>query len=68
VTEESVFAAAIALPDPAARAAFLDRACAGNVELRKRLDALLSAHFSAAPLFDRTDPDHPAARDGGAVG
>jgi serine/threonine protein kinase len=52
VTEESIFAAAVVIPDPAARAAYLDRACAGNVELRKQLDALVAAHFAADPRFD----------------
>ncbi|MEO2089731.1 MAG: serine/threonine-protein kinase [Gemmataceae bacterium] len=52
MTEESIFAAAIAIPDAPARAAYLDQACAGNVELRKQLDALVAAHFAADPRFD----------------
>ena len=52
MSEESIFAAAIVVPDAATRAAFLDRACAGNVELRARLDALVAAHFAADPVLD----------------
>jgi tetratricopeptide (TPR) repeat protein len=65
MTEESIFAAAVAIPDAAARAAFLDRVCAGNVELRHQLDALVAAHFSADPVFDATRSaiDHAATRD-----
>lgn len=44
MNEESVFAAALEIPDPAARAAYLDRACAGNPALRREVDALLAAH------------------------
>jgi len=49
MTEESLFAAAVAIPDPAARAAYLDRACAGKVTLRDRLAALVAAHFAPRP-------------------
>jgi hypothetical protein len=55
MTDESIFAA-VALPDPAARAAYLDRACAGNVELRNQLDALVAAHFAPDPVLDQTRP------------
>jgi hypothetical protein len=43
VTDESIFAAALAIPDPAGRAAFLDRACAGRPELRREVEELLAA-------------------------
>jgi serine/threonine protein kinase len=55
VTDETLFAAAIAIPIPTARAAFLDRACAGNPALRMELDELLAAHACSNPL------DRPAA-------
>jgi 2-methylaconitate cis-trans-isomerase PrpF len=42
--EEALFRAAAELESRAARAAFLDQACAGNRTLRARLDALLAAH------------------------
>ena len=50
MTEESLFAAAIALADPIARAAFLDRACHGDAELRRAVEALLVAHHQDNPL------------------
>ncbi len=56
MTELDLFAAAIATPDSAARAALLDRECGGNPVLRKRLDKLLAAHFAAHPLLDQ-EPD-----------
>jgi eukaryotic-like serine/threonine-protein kinase len=48
--EKSVFLAAADIPDPAARAAFLDGACAGDAELRDRVEALLRADADAADL------------------
>src|SRR5262245_10006276 len=44
VNEESVFAAAMEKQDPQERAAFLDRACAGDPDLRKNVESLLSAY------------------------
>jgi serine/threonine protein kinase len=72
VTDESVFAAALAISDPTDRAAYLDRACAGNPVLRAEVDALLSAHAADNPL-DRTAPrpasvGEPTAAVGDRVG
>ncbi|HYH67531.1 MAG TPA: serine/threonine-protein kinase, partial [Urbifossiella sp.] len=61
MTDESVFAAALAIPSPADRGAYLDRACAGNPGLRAGVEALLAAHAASNPL------DHPPA-DLGATG
>src|SRR5438309_1781149 len=47
--EEEIFDTARNLADPAARAAFLDRSCAGEPALRTRLDQLLGV----APEADR---------------
>jgi serine/threonine protein kinase/tetratricopeptide (TPR) repeat protein len=44
VNEESVFAEAQALQNPQERAVFLDRASAGNPEMRRNLESLLSAY------------------------
>src|SRR5262245_11683545 len=70
---ESLFAAAVAL-ETAERAAFLDEACAGDPELRARLDALLRAHNRAGHPLDRPagDPvrtvaDPPPSEKPGAV-
>ena len=54
--EEQLFQQALEHP-PDRRAAYLDVACAGNAELRKRVDAILNAHanpgsFLAAPAHD----------------
>ena len=38
--EESLFNKAMALPTPEARAAFLKQACAGDDQLRQRVEAL----------------------------
>ncbi len=46
---KSLFLAASDLPDPAGRAAYLDRECGGDVGLRVRVEALLRAN-DAAPL------------------
>ena len=44
--EEQIFAGALAVPE-GERQRFLDQACAGDAELRKRIEALLEAHASA---------------------
>src|SRR5215472_9693636 len=46
---KSLFLAASDLADPAQRAAFLDRECGGDTDLRDRVEALLRAN-DAAPL------------------
>src|SRR5262245_49044321 len=79
MTEHELFAAALEVADPAERAAFLDRTCAGDVARRGRVEARLRAHaragsFLAAPAAGfaglagaadtRTGPAAPDA-DGG---
>src|SRR5688572_9425477 len=44
MTEETLFIEASKIADPAERVAFLERACAGNPDLRGRLDKLLARH------------------------
>ncbi len=61
---KDLFAAALGLPDPAARRAFLDRECGADAGLRRRLDQLLAAHDHPESALDRplaaaTDPDGP---------
>jgi len=46
---KSLFLAASELADPTERAAYLDRECGGDAELRARVEALLRAN-DAAPL------------------
>ncbi len=60
----TIFAEALDRTDPAARAAYLDDACAGNAALRQRVEALLAAHDGAGrflePDFSGTsEPDGP---------
>jgi serine/threonine protein kinase len=43
MSERQIFEAAVAIDDPAERAAYLNRACAGHPGLREHLDGLLSA-------------------------
>jgi serine/threonine protein kinase len=44
MTEREIFLDALELEDPAARAAFLDVACAGRPALRRRVEELLRYH------------------------
>src|SRR5262245_14264656 len=53
-----LFLAALERPTAADRAAFLDDACAGDADLRKRLDALLRAHDRPDPVLDRPRAEH----------
>ena len=55
MNELELFAAVIAIKDPAARVALLDRECAGRPELRQQLDLLLDAHSKSHSLLDRND-------------
>ena len=41
---QAVFLEAVDYHDPVDRAAFLDRECSGDPELRRRVEALLRAH------------------------
>lgn len=63
--EESLFAAALNRSDAAERRAFLDKACAGDAALRRRLEQLLAADLQILGILDR--PARPDGRtDGGA--
>src|SRR5262249_19992831 len=58
MTERTLFLEALEIADPAARAAYLDSACAGNADLRREVDALLEAHgrddgFLNVPAVER---------------
>jgi WD40 repeat protein/serine/threonine protein kinase len=63
MNEESLFHLALELPNPAARAVFLDGACAGQPELRARLDKLLQAHEQPASFLEK-----PAPAEGDTIG
>src|SRR5215468_10474434 len=49
---KSLFLEAAELADPAERAAYLERECGGDAELRQRVEALLAAHDGG-----RADPE-----------
>ena len=49
--EMDLFCEAAILADPAKRGAFLDQACAGNSNLRTRLEEILVIHAKAERFF-----------------
>jgi serine/threonine protein kinase len=53
---EVIFLAAADIADPAARAALLDERCAGDAELRRRIELLLKAHDAPDSLLDQPVP------------
>jgi WD40 repeat protein len=56
MTEETLFHLAREKP-PGERPAFLEQACAGDAELRRRIEVLLQAHDAPGSLLDRSaDP------------
>src|SRR5262245_53477263 len=61
MNEQSLFFAALDLPDSAARAAYLDEACAGDRAQRRRVEELLRAHAQAGNFLAK-----PAVELGGA--
>jgi len=79
MTEESIFAAALAIGSPAERAAYLDRVC-GTPALRREVDALLAAHTASNALdrppadlartgaYESEDDGPPAAAVGDRIG
>jgi tetratricopeptide (TPR) repeat protein len=62
VDESQVFTHAVEYANPAARAAYLDAACAGNPQLRADVEALLRAHADDPGFLER-----PAAAVQGTV-
>ena len=61
MNELDLFIEALSTTDPAERAAFLDQACAGKPELRRRLEELLAGHARGGSPLDRP-PVAPAGR------
>jgi serine/threonine protein kinase len=61
MTERELFLQALEIPDPADRAAFLDRACAGQSDSRARVDQLLLAHEQAGAFLAQPDSASGAA-------
>jgi eukaryotic-like serine/threonine-protein kinase len=50
---KELFIAALEVPDLQDRQAFLERECAGDADLRQRLEALLKAHENPASVLER---------------
>jgi hypothetical protein len=50
---KELFVAALELPDPQERQAFLERECVGDPELRQRLQLLLHAHDQPHPAVEQ---------------
>jgi WD40 repeat protein/serine/threonine protein kinase len=68
MTERDICAAASAHADPAARAAFLDEACAGDTALRARVEQLLQAVPHTPPVGDGiTRTIAPVPEEGGGA-
>src|SRR5262249_50032826 len=65
---KAIFLQAVEKHDPDHWPAFLDQACAGQPELRRRLEVLLQAHREAGTAAHQAADDSPLSRDaGGAV-
>jgi serine/threonine protein kinase len=56
---EQLFAGALELTDPDARARLLERECGADGELRQRVEALLAAHAGAGSFLDAPGPATP---------
>jgi serine/threonine protein kinase len=65
---ETLFEAALELPDTVERAAFLERECAGNSTLRARVERLLTAHGQSKVFFDDCQPALSPAESADVVG
>src|ERR1035441_7191164 len=66
--EVAVFATALELPADQ-RGAYLDQACAGDVALRRRVEALLRVHDEAGSFFDQLAPvARPTSAEGAISG
>ena len=69
---KSLFLTASDLTDPAERAAYLERECSGDAELRARVEALLAADGGGAPVLDEDltaahEPTSPATLEATAA-
>jgi eukaryotic-like serine/threonine-protein kinase len=69
---KSLFLTASDLTDPAERAAYLERECGGDAELRARVEALLTADGGGAPVLDEDltcahEPTSPATLEATAA-
>ena len=68
MTEREIFLAVLDIPDSAARAQYLDRACGGDPARRARIDSLLLSHDSAGsflgnPAVDPLESESEATQE-----
>src|SRR5262245_30481673 len=59
---KDVFLAALDKAAPADRAAYLDQACAGDANLRRKVEAMLQAHEQPDALLDHPAAEHLAGK------
>ena len=62
MNELNLFAAALTVAHADEREALLTRECAGQPDLRSRIDQLLEAHFKSHPLLDQPMPNGAGGR------
>jgi serine/threonine protein kinase len=60
MSERSIFLNALDREDPAERAAYLDAACAGRPELRRRIERLLQSHWVEDAFLEVPAPEQLA--------
>jgi tetratricopeptide (TPR) repeat protein/tRNA A-37 threonylcarbamoyl transferase component Bud32 len=60
MSEREVFIAALRCADPAQRRAYLNLVCAGDEELRQRVERLMEAHSGVTALLKEPDPFDPS--------
>jgi serine/threonine protein kinase/tetratricopeptide (TPR) repeat protein len=63
MSERSIFVAALEVDDPVQRAAYIERACAGDPALRSHVEELLKAHQQPGPFMDRPAHDRVGTSD-----
>jgi serine/threonine protein kinase len=63
MTEEELFEAARHIQDASNRAAYLDRACAADPPLRRRVEALLRSNAEASGFLEQPAVDEGATGD-----
>ncbi|HEV3343588.1 MAG TPA: protein kinase, partial [Pirellulales bacterium] len=62
--ERAIFFEAVEKEGPAERAAYLDDACAGDPDLRRRIEALLQSHATVGDFLDMPAAEQLAAGPG----
>src|SRR5687768_11095819 len=60
---ETILAAAVEIPSEADRRAFVERECAGDPGLKRRVTELIDSHFRAGSFLATPAPDLAATTD-----